>query len=59
LQVELPLRSLFASPTVADMTVVIIQNQMKRAQEKDIERMLAELEELSDDAAKQLAIKSV
>lgn len=54
LQVEIALRSLFESPTVADMAMVITQSQMKKAQQKDIERTLAELERLSDDAAKQL-----
>jgi amino acid adenylation domain-containing protein len=54
LQVEIPLRSLVESPTVADMAMVITQNQIKKAEQKDIERMLAELERLSDNAAKQL-----
>jgi hypothetical protein len=39
---------------VADMAMVITQNQIKKAEQKDIERMLAELERLSDNAAKQL-----
>jgi amino acid adenylation domain-containing protein len=54
LQVEIPLRSLFESPTAADMAMVITENQIKKADEKDIERMLEELERLSDNAAKQL-----
>jgi acyl carrier protein len=53
LQVQIPLRSLFESPTVADMAMVVTQNQIKKAEQKDIERMLEELERLSDNAAKQ------
>ncbi len=50
-RVELPLRSLFESPTVADMAVAITQSQAKAADPGDIERMLAELETLSDNEA--------
>ena len=53
-KVEVPLRSLFESPTVADMAVVILQNQAKEAQQEDLDRMLAELEALSVDEATQL-----
>ena len=50
-QVELPLRSLFDSPAVADMAVVITQNQAQKAEPQDLDRMLAELEQLSDEEA--------
>ncbi len=52
-RVELPLKSLFESPTVADMAVVITQSQAKRADEQEIGRMLAELESLTEEQARQ------
>ena len=48
-RIKVSLRSLFQAPTVADMSVVIIQNQAKQADNKDIDRMLTELEALSDE----------
>ena len=50
-QVEVPLRSLFESPAIADMAVLIAQNQAKQAEPEDIERMLTELEALSEEQA--------
>jgi acyl carrier protein len=50
-RVKVPLRSLFQAPTVADMAVVIVLNQAEKAESKDIDRMLAELEVLSDEEA--------
>ena len=51
LQVEVPLRSLLASPTVADMAVVITQSQAQQAEPADMERLLAALEAPSDEQA--------
>jgi acyl carrier protein len=53
-QLELPLRSLFGSPTVAEMAAVITEHQAKKFGEKDLERILAELESMSEEEAKSL-----
>jgi amino acid adenylation domain-containing protein len=53
-QLELPLQSLFQSPTVADMAAVIGQYQETSLTEEELERMLAELETMSEEEAKKL-----
>ena len=53
-RMELPLRSIFESPTVADMAIVIVQNQAKEAGPEDLARMLTEVEALSDKEAQRL-----
>jgi acyl carrier protein len=53
-RVELPVKSLFESPTIANMALVITQNQAKRAEQADIECMLAELEAMTDDRAAEI-----
>ena len=53
-RVELSIRSLLEASTVADMAVAITQDRAKSAGQSDIDRMLAELEALSDTEAKQL-----
>ena len=50
-QLELPLKALFDSPTVAEMAVVITQRGEKKASPKDIERILAEVEAISEEEA--------
>jgi amino acid adenylation domain-containing protein len=50
-RVELPLRLLFEAPTIAEMVVVITQNQAKKAGGEEISRMLTELEALSEEEA--------
>ena len=50
-QTELPVRSFFETPTVASMSVAIVQLI------EDTERMLAELEALSDEEARLLLAK--
>lgn len=47
-EVELPLQSLFGAPTVADMGLAITQSQAEKAGQADVERMLADLETLSE-----------
>lgn len=48
-QLELPVQALFQSPTIAEMAEVITQRQAKRLEERDLTRILAELESLSDE----------
>jgi len=52
-QLELPLQSLFQSPTVAEMAAVITEHQGKRLGNEELERMLAELEAMSENEAEQ------
>jgi amino acid adenylation domain-containing protein len=53
-RLELPLQSLFQSPTVAEMAAVIDERQKNRLTEEELERILSELEALSEEEAKKL-----
>ena len=53
-KVELHIKSLFESPTVADMAVVITENMAKKAGDEELAHMLTELESLSDEEAQRL-----
>ena len=53
-QLEIPLQSLFQSPTVAEMAAVIAAHQGKALDEQGLAVMLNELESLSDEDAKRL-----
>jgi acyl carrier protein len=57
-QLELPLTSLFQSPTVAEMAAIITEHQGKQLAEAELEHMLGELESMSDDEAQQLVAKA-
>jgi acyl carrier protein len=50
-QLELPVKALFDSPTIAEMAEIITQNQARTAAPQVLERMLGEIEALSDDEA--------
>jgi acyl carrier protein len=53
-QLELPLQSLFQSPTVAEMAAVINHPQGKQLGQQELDRILTELESISDEDAKRL-----
>ena len=53
-QLEIPLQSLFKSPTIAEMGAVITAHQGKALDEQGLAAMLDELESLSDEDAEQL-----
>lgn len=55
LQVELPLRQFFDSPTVADLAVIIAQNLGQQTNEEMLAQMLTELDELSEEESQELA----
>ena len=48
---------LFESPTVADMAVVITQNQAKKVRQEDLAHLLTESESPSDEQAQRLLKK--
>ena len=53
--VSLPLRKFFEAPTVADLTVAILQMQVEQNDEDEIARILAEMEDLSDEDVRSIA----
>ena len=56
-QIEIPFESLFQSPTIAEMAEVITRSQAKKLDEADLNRILAELESLSDEQAQQVVAR--
>jgi non-ribosomal peptide synthetase component F len=56
-RLDLPLHSLFEAPTVARMALVIMEHQAKKLDDKLLERILADLEALSEDEARRALTK--
>jgi amino acid adenylation domain-containing protein len=50
-QVEIPLSALFEAPTVAEMAALIVERRARELKQEDLNRILAELESLSDNEA--------
>jgi acyl carrier protein len=53
-QTEVALQLLFQSPTIAEMAAVITEHQGKKLDNKELGRILTELESLSEDEAQRL-----
>jgi len=53
-QIDFPLWSLFQSPTVAQMAAVVTEYQAKKLDRRDLDRILAELESISNEEAQRL-----
>jgi acyl carrier protein len=53
-QLEIPLKALFQSPTVAEMAMIVAEHQDKKIASEDLKKLLAELESMTDEEAAQL-----
>ena len=56
-KLQLPIRALFDSPTVAAMSAVISSKEGQKADEEDLKRLLSEVESLSEESVKELLAK--
>ncbi|MGB7947042.1 MAG: phosphopantetheine-binding protein, partial [Candidatus Binatia bacterium] len=54
-RLELPLQSLFQSPTVAEMAAIITQNQARGVSDAELTQMLREAEAMTEDEAQRCA----
>lgn len=58
-KLQLPVRALFDSPTVAAMSVVISSKEGQKADEEDLKRLLSEIESLSEETDEELPAEQV
>jgi len=58
-ELQLPVRALFDSPTVAAMSVVISSKEGQKADEEELKRLLSEVESLSEETAEELLAEQV
>jgi hypothetical protein len=58
-QLELPVKALFDSPTIAEMACVITQNDLKPANETELTQMLREVEAMTEEEARVMAKQMV
>ena len=59
LSLELSIIDLFENPTVSSLAEALTQFQLKNAKDEDIDHILAELEELSDEEVQQLLAQEI
>jgi hypothetical protein len=53
-QLQIPLQSLFQTPTIAQMAALIAEHGGNRLKGDDLERVLDELEAISDEQAQRM-----
>jgi len=56
-QVNLSLKSLFATPTIAEMAVLIVENMADKVEPETLDQILTELDKLSDEEAKTIIMQ--
>jgi amino acid adenylation domain-containing protein len=56
--VELPLRNVFERPTIESLALSILENQSRTMNSAELEKMLAEIESLSDESAASLLLEA-